>query len=457
MWDVIVVGARVAGSASAMLLARQGLKVLAVDQATFPSDTLSTHQVQTPGVARLRRWGVLDRLEAAGTPCARNVRFDIGSHVITGSFPVIDDAPGVYSPRRTLLDHVLVDAARAAGAEVREKFQVDGLVHEGGRVCGIRGRGKGSTAVNEERARFVIGADGKHSIVAGAVGARTLRATPSQTFAAYTYWEGVGLHGGELYTRPRVSVGAWPTNGGLTMTFVSWPMDAFGEKRVDIESSLLAALDGAGDLGDRVRAGRRAERIRATTDTPARIMQAHGPGWALIGDAGLVIDPITGQGISHALLQSELLAQALADVLQRGVREDRALERYARERESRIRPMYDFTARLATFVPDPALPILLSAIAGRQSEIDRFLGVGTGSVPIPEYMSLPNMVRLVGLRGLARILGGQARRSATDQAASTSSRTGAGSATTAERAVSRVATTTSASPTVAAASRYPSE
>ena len=449
MVDVIVVGARVAGSSLAMLLARRGLKVIAVDQASFPSDTLSTHQVQTPGVARLQRWGVLERLEAAGTPAARRVRFDIGSIAVTGSYPVIDGADAVYSPRRTLLDHVLVEAARAAGAEVREKFQVEELVHHGGRVCGIRGRVKGSGALIEERARFVVGADGKHSFVARAVGARTLHATPAQTFASYTYWDGVELGGGELYTLPGVSVGAWPTNGGLTMTFVSRPIAAFAEMRTDIEASLLAGLDRAGDLGQRVRAGRRAERIRATTDTPALIREPHGPGWALVGDAGLVMDPITGQGISHALIESELLAGALAD--------GRPLAGYARERDKRIRPMYDFTARLASFVPDPALPILLAAIAGRQSEIDRFLGVGTGSEPIPEYMSLPNMVRLVGLRGLARVIAGQARRKPADQAASTSTRSEVRATTTAGRGLSSATATTRASATVPAASRYPSE
>src|SRR6476660_4593993 len=114
MYDVIVVGSRVAGASAAMLLARRGLKVLAVDQAAFPSDTLSTHQVQTPGVARLKRWGVLDRLEAAGTPPAHGVRFDTGFGVLAGRYPQIDGASAVYSPRRTLLDHVLIEAARQA-------------------------------------------------------------------------------------------------------------------------------------------------------------------------------------------------------------------------------------------------------------------------------------------------------------------------------------------------------
>src|SRR5215472_12145174 len=100
-YDVIVVGARVAGAATAMLLARNGLRVLAVDRAAFPSDTVSSHQVQVPGVARLRRWGLLDRLNA---PPTREVRFDSGEVVLRGRFPAYDGADALYSPRRTVLD-----------------------------------------------------------------------------------------------------------------------------------------------------------------------------------------------------------------------------------------------------------------------------------------------------------------------------------------------------------------
>src|SRR5215510_657545 len=120
-YDVVIVGTRVAGSATAMLLARQGMRVLAVDRARFPSDTLSTHQVQLPGVALLRRWGLLGKL---GCPPARTVRFDAGSAVLSGSYPVYAEVDAVYSPRRTMLDALLVDAAIAAGAEVRQGVAV---------------------------------------------------------------------------------------------------------------------------------------------------------------------------------------------------------------------------------------------------------------------------------------------------------------------------------------------
>ena len=118
-YDVIVVGTRVAGAATAMLLARSGLRVLAIDRSAFPSDTISSHQVQLPGIARLQRWGLLDRLVRAGTPATARVRFDPGHVVIEGDFPAYEGVSALYSPRRTVLDPMLIDAAREAGAEER--------------------------------------------------------------------------------------------------------------------------------------------------------------------------------------------------------------------------------------------------------------------------------------------------------------------------------------------------
>src|SRR5579885_867466 len=134
MYDVVVVGTRAAGATAAMLLAQAGLKVLAVDRASFPSDTLSTNNIQLPGVARLERWGLLGQIAAAGTPAIRRVRFDPGPVVLEGSYPQHEGVDAVYGPRRTLLDILLVEAARAAGAEVRERFVVDELTFADGRV-----------------------------------------------------------------------------------------------------------------------------------------------------------------------------------------------------------------------------------------------------------------------------------------------------------------------------------
>jgi 2-polyprenyl-6-methoxyphenol hydroxylase-like FAD-dependent oxidoreductase len=404
MYDVIIVGARVAGSSTAMLLAREGLSVLVVDRATFPSDTLSTHQVQLPGVARLRRWGLLDAVVASGAPPARQVRFDVGPVVLQGHFPTFQDVDAVYSPRRTVLDALLVDAARAAGAEVRENFIVDEVMLEGGRTTGIRGREKGGQPVTES-ARMVVGADGKHSLVARTVGAAVHHDKPPLSVACYTYWEDVPLHGGEIYARERRAVGAWPTNDGLTMTYIAWPVEEFPAFRADIEGNVLRTLELAGDLGERVRAGRRAERFRASPDLPNFLRRPHGSGWALVGDAGLAMDPITGQGIGDALRDAELLADAIGAGLGGKQPLEDALAGYERDRDQAALPMYQFTTDLATLGP-PGVEqqSLFAALAGRQAEIDRFLGVITGAVPLADYLAPGNLLRVLGVRRMATMM-----------------------------------------------------
>src|SRR5258707_7377422 len=150
MYDVIIVGARAAGAPTAMLLARRGYRVLLLDKAAFPSDTLSTHQIQLPGVARLKRWGLLAQLEAAGTPAVRQVHFSAGPFHISGRYPVFEGVDAIYGPRRTLLDHLVVQAAVAAGAELRENFSVNELVWDRPRLSGVRGQARGGRPVTEQ-------------------------------------------------------------------------------------------------------------------------------------------------------------------------------------------------------------------------------------------------------------------------------------------------------------------
>ena len=183
------------------------------------------------------------------------------------------------------------------------------------------------------------------------------------------------------------------------MTYLAWPIARFDEFRKDVEGNFLRTLDAVG-LGARIRSGRRAERFRGTPDLPSYFRQPHGPGWALVGDAGLLLDPVTGQGISHALRDAELLADAVADGLGGICPLGTAFARYHRARDKAARPMYDFTARLAAInPPTPAEMALFRALSQRQEDSDAFVGVLTGSVPLREFMSPGNMVRLVGIAG----------------------------------------------------------
>ena len=403
-YDVIVVGARVAGAATAMLLARRGLHVLAVDRVSFPSDTISSHQLQVPGVALLHRWGLLNKLTDAGTPPARRVRFDSGGLVMDGQFPAYEGVDALYSPRRTLLDTTLAEAAREAGAEVRENFRVTEVTFSAGRVTGIRGAARGRPEVTET-ASLVIGADGKRSLVAGAVGARRYRERPARSFASYSYWAGVPVTGGELYQRPGRAVAVFPTNDELTMVYAAAPMTEFASARADLEGHYLRTLVLCGDLGERVRSGSRAERLRTTPDQPNMFRYPHGPGWALAGDAGVVMDSISAQGMTNALRDASYLSGAVAAGLGGSRPLAEALRDHQRRRDRAIRGVYDFTLGLAAFPPaTPAQRLFLAAVAADEQETDRFLGAFTGIVPPEQYFTLGTAVRLLGTRGIRKLM-----------------------------------------------------
>jgi 2-polyprenyl-6-methoxyphenol hydroxylase-like FAD-dependent oxidoreductase len=388
-----------------MLLARAGLRVLAVDRARFPSDTLSSHQIQLPGVARLRRWGLLDRLHATGAPPSRRVRFDPGGIVLDGEFLAHDGVDALYSPRRAVLDHLLVDAARGAGADVREGFAVEEILATDGRVTGIRGRERGGAAVAvTETADMVIGADGKNSTVSVAVGAARYRVRPDLALACYTYWSGLPLDGGELYQRPGRAVAVFPTNDALSMVYVAAPLRELDAFRRDSQVAYMATLDDCGDLGERVRAGTRAERFRIAPEQPNFFAKPYGPGWALVGDAGLALDSITAHGISNALRDAEFLTDAIVAARDGGRPLGADLRAYQRRRDTAGRPMYDFTTQLASFrARSAAETALFRALDGRPAEISRFLGVFAGTEPMSQYFGVRNAVRLIGLPTVARV------------------------------------------------------
>ena len=247
-YDAIIIGARCAGSPTAMLMARKGYRVLVVDRATFPSDTVSTHVVQPLAVAALARWGLLDRLTATGCPPIHTYAFDFGPFTISGA-PGTKDAPVAYCPRRIVLDKLLVDAAAEAGAEIREGFTVEGVLIEDGRVVGIKGRSTGGEIVTE-RAKVVIGADGWHSLVTEAVHPERYHERPPLLAAYYSYWSGLPIDGRfEIYIRPHRGFAAVPTHDGLTLIVGGWPYAEFAANKQNVEGQLL---DDAG-AGARIR------------------------------------------------------------------------------------------------------------------------------------------------------------------------------------------------------------
>lgn len=393
-YDAIVVGARVAGSPTAMLLARRGYRVLLLDRDDFPSDTLSTHYIHQPGVAHLQRWGLLDAVIASNCPPARTLTFDVGPFALVGTPPAADGVAEAYAPRRTVLDQILVEAAVAAGAELRTNFSVQELLMEGGRVVGVRGREAVGTPVTE-RAPIVIGADGHHSFVARAVQAPVYNERPTFTCAYYTYWDGVPVSGAELYARPDRMIIVGPTNDGQTITIVYWPVACFREVRADVERQFMAALDLAPGLAERVRSGRRVGRFWGTADLPNFFRRPHGPGWALVGDAGYHKDPITAQGISDAFRDADLLAETIDAGLSGRQPIHDAMAAYEARRNAAAMPSYDFTCQLATLQPPPEMLQLFTALRGNQDGINRFFGNVVGTTNIAEFFAPESIGRLL--------------------------------------------------------------
>jgi 2-polyprenyl-6-methoxyphenol hydroxylase-like FAD-dependent oxidoreductase len=386
MYDAIIVGARCAGSTLAMLLARRNYRVLLVDRATFPSDTLSGHYIQPAGMATLKRWGLFDRVTATNAPLVYKNKFDLGAFALTGTPPAIDGVSAGYCPRRIVLDKILVDAAVEAGAELLESFSVQELLWERNRVVGLRGRTRNGSIV-AERARIVVGADGMNSFIARAVKAETYREIPALTFGYYTYWCEVQAHGVEIYPRDGRFIIALPTNDDLTEIAVVGRSDEFQQFRSDIEGNYLRALDGfTPELAARVRAGRRAERFMGTAAMENFFRKPHGAGWALVGDAGYHKDPITAQGMTDAFRDAEFLADALDDGFT-GIRAlDEALSEYERKRNEAVMPMYEMTCGLAALqAPSPEMQMLFRALRDNQHQTNRFFGMMAGSVPIPEF------------------------------------------------------------------------
>lgn len=393
VFDAIIIGARCAGSPTAMLLARKGHKVLVVDRATFPSDTVSTHLVHPPGVAALKRWNLLDRLVATGCPPIHTYAFDMGPFVISGS-PGNADAPVAYGPRRTVLDKLLVDAAAEAGAEVREGFAVEEIVIEDGGVTGIRGRDAGGRTVTE-RARVVIGADGLHSTLARAVRPEQYNEKPQLLAGYYSYWSGLPMNGRfEAYDRQGRSWAAWPTNDDLTLLIVGWPFAELEANRDDIEGNVMRSLDRAPAFAERVRAGRREERFVGTA-VPNYFRKPWGRGWALVGDAGYNRDFITAQGISDAFRDAEQCAIAV-DAWLGGRPFDQVMAAYQQARDRQVMPIYEFTCHYATLEPPPPeMQQLFGAVHGNQEAMDGFAQMVSGVSSPAVFFSDDNVARIM--------------------------------------------------------------
>ncbi len=343
-FDTVIVGARCAGAATAMLLARAGRSVLLVDRGDYGSDILSTHALMRGGVYQLHRWGLLPRIVEVGTPAVRATSFHIGGDTLTVPIKSKFGIDALYAPRRTVLDRVLVDAAREAGAFVLHGTRLTAISRsaEGG-IDGVRLLDRAGR-VSHVSARCVVGADGMRSTLADLVRADVYRTGRYATASLYGYWTGIPVDGYQWHYGDGLAVGAIPTNDEQTLIFASVPSSNW--TRIvggDRFAGFMRILQGAApDLAQRVaRAGERP--LTGFAGQTGYFRQSFGPGWALVGDAGYFKDPLTAHGITDALRDAELLAAAILDG------SPAALADYQLQRDALSTGVFDATDRIASF------------------------------------------------------------------------------------------------------------
>ncbi len=350
-YDVVIAGARCAGASTAMLLARAGLRVLAVDPTRRGTDTLSTHALMRGAVLQLHRWGVLEAVRTSGTSPIRSTTFHYGPETIEIPIKERDGVEALFAPRRTVLDAALVGAALEAGAEIVHGQSVVDLIRDDhGRVRGARIAGADRQVIDVE-ADLVIGADGIRSKIARILGIGFDSTSSHTTASIYGYWNGLGLEGYHWYYDLGAAVGSIPTNDGETCVFASVSPERFEARRGEGLDALYreALSEVSSDLAHRVAGSGGPGKLRAFAGHHGFFRQATGPGWALAGDAGYFRDPITAHGITDALRESEFLARAILEG------DDHALFEYRTQRDERVRGFFDITDQIASFEWDMQL------------------------------------------------------------------------------------------------------
>jgi 2-polyprenyl-6-methoxyphenol hydroxylase-like FAD-dependent oxidoreductase len=377
--DVVVVGARAAGAATALLLARAGLDVLVVDRSPAGTDTLSTHALLRPAVVQLHRWGVLDAVIAAGTPPVRRTTFVYADDVVPIPIKPAHGVDALYAPRRTVLDPILANAAAEAGAEIRYETTVTGVVRDGsGRVTGVAGTAHGRPV--QHLARWIIGADGVRSVIARAVDAPVERRGTGAAAVVYGYWSDLAVDGYEWIFRPNACAGAIPTDHGQTCVFALATPGRIGRGRIDTLRQVVAAASPS--FAERLAGATAPAGVRSFSGLTGYLRRPWGPGWALVGDAGYWKDPVSAHGLSDALRDAELVARAAIGAAA-DEPEAAAFGEYHHTRNRLSVPLFDVVDRIAgmrwTDAEIPGLLLELNAAMNEEADAIDALPVLCGS------------------------------------------------------------------------------
>jgi flavin-dependent dehydrogenase len=382
-YDAIVVGGRCAGAATAMLLARGGMRVLVIEAARPGTDTLSTLALMRGGVLQLHRWGLLDAVVDAGTPAILSTEFAYGDEIETVEIRPSGGISALRAPRRTVLDPLLLEAARVAGAEVRIPARVTRLLTDGGRVRGVEGIERGTGIRFRATAPLTIGADGRNSTIAQAVNAPFRRRGTASSAIVYGYFPGLPRDRYHWAYRPGVTAGVVPTGDGLACVWVGTASARFAQQRsAGLDATYWSLLaEAAPQLARSIDAAPPVGTLRGFPGQPGWIRASAGPGWALVGDAGYFKDPITAHGITDALRDAELLARAALATPHGGRAQLNALDDYERTRDRLSEPLFDITERIASYSWD------LEELRGRLRELSNAMRPEVDALLVLDQMS----------------------------------------------------------------------
>ena len=396
MYDAIVIGARCAGAVTAMLLARRGHRVLLLERGLLPSERHQGHFIHKHGPKRLAEWGLLEKVVATNCPPIVTHLTDFGDFSLIARDVQIGNVAWGYGPRRRHLDQVLLEAAIEAGADFRQNFLVESLLWDDHKVMGIRGRDRCQVTSGAERAHITIGADGKNSTLARAVGTPSYQEVPTLTCWYFSYWRGVPTEGFELYIRDKRAIFSFSTNDNLFAIFVAWPIDEFRSVKANVETEFMKAVDLVPEFSERVRCGRREERFYGTANLPNFLRRPFGKGWALVGDASCHKDPFMALGICDALRDADFLTAAVHEGLAGQSPMDEALMRYERRRNEATMADYRENMAAARFVDMPAeLLQLRAALRGNEEDTRRFIMAREGMIPSEEFFNAGNLERIL--------------------------------------------------------------
>lgn len=405
--DVVVVGARLAGTTLAAEMARRGRDVVVVDKARFPADTLSTHVLFGGGVEELRHMGALDRILDLDPSLMRWVQITIAGEVtVTERWGRSGGTDFVLCIPRLLQDEILVDVAREHGADVREGWEFRDLIWRAGRVVGARCRDADGDE-RELRAKLVVGADGRRSAVAARAGAWSpYRCSKNGRGLVFRY-----VDDPHVGTRLNETASQWRDGGSVCMTFPSAPRPRMialvmgrasevARARKDPNGVWAEFLGRHPGFAERIAGAGNQSKLRSTADVPAYFRASSGPGWALAGDSGHFKDPVIGNGQRDAVRMGRTLGEAASPVLDEPSELDAALRRWEQERDDDCLAAYHF-ANLETRIRDPSRLLVEIGHRGSGSE-EPDIGDIFNRIRTPQEVLTPRRMGPVVAGALAR-------------------------------------------------------